>query len=189
VTATNLPSERQGTGGDGLAGRGRRRAHVLRLATVADAPAVAQVFVDAWRAAYRDVLAPDVLEMWDPAAVEAWTRDRIESPGEATVVALDDDGSVTGFIHYGPDPDAPDRGRIHSVYVAPTCSRRGIGTALIRHALEALAARGFADVSLWVFEGNGPARALYGSLGFALDGRRRVEPQFGAPEIQMVRGS
>ena len=172
MTATNLPSERHGA---------------LRPATVADARAVAQVFIDAWRAAYRGVLALDVLEMWDPATVETSMRDGIETPGQATVVAVDADGSVTGLTRYGPDPAVPDRGQIYSVYVAPACSGRGIGTALIRHALEALAARGFADVSLWVFEANSPARALYGSLGFAPDGRRRVEPAFRAPEIGMVR--
>ena len=187
MRATNLPSERQGTGADGLDGGGRRQTHSLRPATVADVPAAARVFIDAWRAAYPGVLAPDVLEMWDQASAESWIRDRIETPGEMTVVSLDGDGSVTGLTRYGPDPDVPDRGQIYSVYVAPTCSRHGIGTALIRHALEALAARGFSDVSLWVFEANGPARALYGSLGFAPDGRRRVEPAFRAPEVQLVR--
>ena len=159
----------------------------LRPATVADAAAVARVFIDAWRAAYPGVLAPDVLEMWDPAAVERWMRDRIEDPREVTVVALDGDGIVTGFTGYGPDADAPDGGQISSVYIAPAHGRRGIGTALVRHALEALAARGFADVTLWVFEANAPARALYDSLGFAPDGHRRVEPAYRAPEIRMVR--
>jgi len=161
----------------------------LRPATIADAPAAARVFIDAWRVAYAGVLAPDVLEMWDPAAEEAWIRDRIETPGEVTVVALDGDGSVTGFARYGPDPDAPDRGQIYSVYVAPACGRRGIGSALVRHAVEALAERGLADVSLWAFEANEPARALYASLGFVPDGSRRVEPAFRAPEIRMVRAA
>ena len=159
----------------------------LRPAAADDAPAVARVFIDAWRAGYAGVLEPDVLERWDPAAAEARMRRAIEAPGETTVVALDGDGAVAGFARYGPDPDAPGRGHIASVYVAPAHARRGVATALVRHALEALAADGWADVSLWVFEANAPARALYGSLGFAPDGRRRVEPEFRAPEIGMLR--
>jgi N-acetylmuramic acid 6-phosphate etherase len=160
----------------------------LREATAADLPAIARVFVDAWRAGYASMLEPDVVAMWDDVTtIERLMGKRLARNGEATILALDDDDAVTGFASFGPDPDEPTRGEIHSVYVAPASARRGIGKALVLAAVEALQARGFATVSLWRFEANKPARALYASLGFAHDGRRRVEPEFRAPEVAMVR--
>jgi len=162
-------------------------AHPLRTATPEDAGELARVFIAAWRAAYPDVLDPDVLEMWEPAATEAWMRDLVDVPGEATVAAIADDGSISGFTRYGADPDEPGSGQIYSVYVDPRHKRRRIGQTLVRHAVETLGDQGFRDVSLWVFEANGAARGLYASLGFVPDGTGRVEAEFRAPEIRMVR--
>ena len=159
----------------------------FRPATPADATEIARIFIDAWEAAYPGVLEPDVVGMWDLEQTAATMRELVLTPGDATIVALGDDGAITGFTRFGPDPGWPARGRIHSVYVAPAASRRGIGTSLLRLAVEALRAQGLDDAALWVFEANGAARALYASLGFVADGVRRVEPQFRAPEIQMVR--
>ena len=161
--------------------------HPLKAATLADASALARVFIAAWRSSYPDILDPDALEMWEPAATEAWMRELIATPGEATVVTFAADGKISGFTRYGPDPDDPLRGQIYSVYVDPAHKRRGVGATLGRHAVEALAALGFRDVSLWVFEANAPARGLYSSLAFEPNGTGRVEPEFRAPEIMMVR--
>lgn len=162
--------------------------HPLRVARSADAAALARVFIAAWRTAYPDILDPDVLGRWEPAATEAWMRELISTPDEATVVALAPDGAISGFTRYGRDPDDPHRGYISSLYVDPAAKRRGVGATLVRHAIEALAGRGFRAVSLWVFEANAAARGLYTTLGFEPDGTGRIEPEFRAPEIRMVRG-
>lgn len=57
---------------------------------------------------------------------------------------------------------------IHSLAVSPGAERRGVGRRLIHAAAELAAAQGLPAVSLHVWEGNGPAVALYAGLGFAV---------------------
>jgi ribosomal protein S18 acetylase RimI-like enzyme len=52
------------------------------------------------------------------------------------------------------------------LYVAPAHRRRGIGTALMRHAEDWAIARGDRQIGLQVFESNQAALRLYQSLGF-----------------------
>ena len=162
-------------------------APVLRLATPADVPEIARVFVAAWRAAYPGIIDERVLASLDEAEIGAWIRGLMRSPNQATVVAESGDGKVVGFTRFGEDPEDSRRGQVFSLYVAPDHARRGVGRALLVRALEALADRNSQVVTLWVFEANVSAIAFYQSLGFAADGARRVEPQYGAPEIRLVR--
>lgn len=79
-------------------------------------------------------------------------------------VAEDDDGTPIGF--------ALVRRRTATVatltdlYVVADHRRRGIGTALMREAVAALAAEGVEHVDLDVQASNGGARSLYGRWGF-----------------------
>ncbi len=63
-------------------------------------------------------------------------------------------------------------GEIVSIAVHPDYRRRGVGNALMRQALAALAAAGARRVELMVRTGNAAAAKLYRSLGFR---RVRVE--------------
>ena len=65
-----------------------------------------------------------------------------------------------------------DAADVMNVAVAPEARRQGVARALLE-ALEArLRARGVASLSLEVRPSNGPALALYESLGFTEAGRR-----------------
>lgn len=74
-----------------------------------------------------------------------------------TVAVAERDGRVAGFVAYTPD-------ELAWLYVAPGCMRQGIGTALVRHALD----RRDGPMTLEVLEGNEPARRLYEGCGFRL---------------------
>jgi ribosomal-protein-alanine N-acetyltransferase len=67
---------------------------------------------------------------------------------------------------------AADEGEILNLGVAATQRRRGIGRALARSVLAALASRDVGAVYLEVRESNAGARRLYESLGFTEVGRR-----------------
>jgi ribosomal protein S18 acetylase RimI-like enzyme len=106
-----------------------------------------------------------------------------EGPTEVAV----SEGDVAGFVRYGGDPAERSRGHVFGLYVHPDQAGRGIGTTLLRHAEGRLAARGCAEVSLYVFEANQRARRLYCAAGYRPDGERRVEAEYGAQEIRMVK--
>lgn len=78
--------------------------------------------------------------------------------GAVTVAAVD--GEVQGFA-------ATCDGELTWLYVHPAVQRRGIGRALLRHAIGARAGALRAEVLV----GNAPALQLYLSEGFAIDER------------------
>jgi ribosomal protein S18 acetylase RimI-like enzyme len=75
--------------------------------------------------------------------------------GELWVAA--DEGTPAGFVAFK-------KGAITWLYVDPDRTRRGIGRALLRHALE----RCGDEVEVSVLEGNDPAIALYEGEGFVI---------------------
>jgi ribosomal-protein-alanine N-acetyltransferase len=65
-----------------------------------------------------------------------------------------------------------DEAEVYRVGVLPAARRRGIARRLMAAAAETLRAAGIRRMFLEVRAGNGPATALYASLGFAPCGRR-----------------
>jgi ribosomal protein S18 acetylase RimI-like enzyme len=73
------------------------------------------------------------------------------------------------------------RGWLYSVAVDPAARRRGVGSALVRHALARLAARGCVKVNLQVRSSNRQVVAFYEALGFAAEERISMGRLLGAP--------
>lgn len=67
-----------------------------------------------------------------------------------------------------------DEAHINNLAVFPDLRGRGIGTALLRHALEEARRLGAVRATLEVRASNGPARRLYERLGFTEAGTRRA---------------
>ncbi|MGD1906194.1 MAG: GNAT family N-acetyltransferase [Leptolyngbyaceae cyanobacterium] len=75
------------------------------------------------------------------------------------------------------DPHQGDRyGCILLLYVAPAHRRRGIATALLRHAQDWAIARGDQQLGLQVFADNAAAQALYQKLGYVTTALWMTQP-------------
>jgi ribosomal protein S18 acetylase RimI-like enzyme len=160
----------------------------VRLAVPGDAPALAKVHVDAWRAAYRGLVPDERLAKLSYArSAENFLRSMREGPEET--YAVEEAGAVVGFLTLGAcrdaDVDAKTVGEVSRAYLAPEHWRRGIGARLCRHAEELLAARGCRSVVLWVFAENSDARRFYEAMGYAPDGATK-QLDFGIP-LEVVR--
>jgi GNAT superfamily N-acetyltransferase len=132
---------------------------VIRPATAADARALAELEVRAWRWAYVDFVAeedmPTVAER-----VERWSG----AEGEGAFVA-EVEGRIMGVVQVVGD-------EVKALYVEPAAQGAGLGTALLDFACDRLRDAGHAEGVLWVFEPNGHARAFYERRGWAADGAR-----------------
>ncbi|MFF3325980.1 GNAT family N-acetyltransferase [Streptomyces sp. NPDC002889] len=92
---------------------------------------------------------------------------------EDLLVAEDTDGTVVGYVRLVP-PTPLDSNRhvrqIQGLAVADRARGRGIGRALVRAACDQGRRQGAIRITLRVLGHNKPARALYESEGFAVEG-------------------
>ena len=116
---------------------------------------------DDWAAIARIHDAARLDELRDSAGVDAFLTLEQTAEGEGLFDGLlwvaETDGEVTGFVALEDD-------EITWLYVDPAHYRRGIGRALLRHAVAHTGDR--AEVT--VLDGNPHALALYRSEGFAV---------------------
>jgi GNAT superfamily N-acetyltransferase len=132
---------------------------VIRPATAADARAIAELEVRAWRWAYVDFVAEeDMITVAE--RVERWTGDAAAGAFVAEV-----EGRIVGVVQVVGD-------ELKALYVEPAAQGAGLGAALLDHAHERLRVAGDADAVLCVFEANGHARGFFERRGWVADGAR-----------------
>lgn len=149
-----------------------------RLATVADAEAIAVLHLASWRSAYREFVAPEILEaLVHEAQAEVWRR-RVVIP-EVRIDVEESSEGMLAFCAHGPsgDPDADLRAprriwEIKNLHVRPDLRRSGSGGRLFDMAVSHGRTMGAESLTLWVVDGNGSARRFYEKKGMATDGGR-----------------
>ncbi|TDC71189.1 GNAT family N-acetyltransferase [Actinomadura sp. GC306] len=156
----------------------------VRPARRADAAAVADIQVRAWRQGYRDLLPAGVLDrVTGPEAAEAW-RDRWAeaatappTPRHRLLVAVASD-LVVGFAAHGPaeDPDLDPAAtaELITLLVDPMHARAGHGSRLLAATADLLREDGFGVLTTWAFEADEVTRTFLASAGWAPDGASRT---------------
>ncbi len=160
---------------------------VIRPAVPGDAAAMAEVFIRAWRQAYPGVVPDSVLAGLDHDKTARWLAELIERRAQGATDVGERAGRVIGFVRYGTSPDEKAGGYVFGLYVDPGAAGQGAGQALLRHAEQRLADDGYSTVALHVFEANERARRFYARAGFEPDGSSRVEPEYQANEVRLVK--
>src|SRR5687767_5866364 len=128
----------------------------VRLATISDAGAIAEIQISSWRDGYRGRIPDAVLDALDVSqGADAWSR--VLSKQHSVLVAVGN-SSIVGFCSViasrdndvVPGPAA----EITALYVHPKSWRCGVGRALCSHAFEAAAAAGYSSITLWTLASN-----------------------------------
>jgi GNAT superfamily N-acetyltransferase len=156
----------------------------VRAAGLADARAIAEVHVQAWREAYARLLPRDALARLSVDQRELRWKE-ILPLSAATIWVATDDERVVGFAGAGParDADAPRELELQSIYLLASHYGTGAGQRLLEGVL------GDARASLWVADDNPRARAFYARNGFLPDGTTKLGPLAGTEilEARLVR--
>lgn len=143
----------------------------IEPARASDAAAVAQIHVDAWRAAYAGIVPDDYLAALSVERHSAMWREAIAQGSPELLVARTDAG-LAGWVSFGPSRDegaAPATGEVWALYVAPAHWAAGGGHRLWQRARERLVQRGFTSAMLWVLGANARAIRFYEAAGFVAD--------------------
>ena len=151
----------------------------MRVATVADAAAVARVQVASWRERYDGVLPAELIDAMNvDDFAERWQAS-IHRPGDArnrVLVALDGD-DIRGFAVTGPasDPDADPiaDGEIAELTVEPDHRRQGHGSRLLQASVETLQSDRFTRGVVWIASADDATRTFVTEAGWAPDGAHR----------------
>ena len=163
---------------------------VLRPATVADAPAIAQVRVESWRITYRGLIPDAYLDgMQVDASTALWERVLSANAAAASVFVVTHDDAPVGFAAGNrlPEPKFELDAELSAVYLKRDYQRAGLGHRLVGAVVEAQRAQGATGMIVWTIAGNKPARAFYEQLDaellieqpFQWDGMDLVEAGYG----------
>lgn len=145
---------------------------MIRFATPADVARIAEIHVQTWRAAYRDIVPESVLASLSvDRRAEEWRRGIDSNP--KLVLVAEHGGRIDGWVAVGRgrDEDARSDGEIYALYVSPERWQQGLGRALMQEGEEELWRRGVPRIVLWVLEQNDRARRFYDAAGYRPDGR------------------
>jgi GNAT superfamily N-acetyltransferase len=169
---------------------------IIRRERPEDAPAVADVHVGSWQAAYAGIMPDEVLARLN---VAAWAQRRRDvgtaDPDHPFLTVVAEEGErVVGFATAGPyrndqdaeDPD-PRYGEILSMYVAPDRWGAGVGRTLMAAVLSETAGHNWPELRLWVLEENTRGRRFYERAGLVPDGERSAfELQRGVGQLPVT---
>ncbi len=144
----------------------------IRRAEISDASEIARIHVETWRIAYAEIVPSSYLaRMSKEGRARSWEHKLSDANEEVRVAALAD-GSIAGWISFGPSRDKDDKetGEVYAIYVDQSHWGQGTGRTLLTDAILHLGRKGYSSVSLWVLEENRRAKRFYEKAGFGLDG-------------------
>ncbi|PZQ46463.1 MAG: N-acetyltransferase [Micavibrio aeruginosavorus] len=155
----------------------------IRKADASDIPVIARLHVEGWKGAYGGIVDQSYLDsLTVEKRIADWTQ--WSQTGESDVFIAEEGGEAAGFVVIGrtktpPPGSSPIRpshsGEIYALYLLPDQWRKGIGTALIKHAAIELKAKKHSTICLWVLEKNERANAFYKKMGGQKLGGKMIE--------------
>lgn len=155
----------------------------IRQATPDDISAIAGIHVTSKRAAYAGIVAADFLASKTQKEYEGKWQGWLGEDGIMVSIISDTD-KPCGFISYGrmqtPPPGTSKirpqyTAEIFAIHIHPDYWRKGLGSKLLRHAVQILRDDKHQSLCLWVLAQNERAIKFYDTLGGKRLGKRNVE--------------
>lgn len=163
----------------------------IRFADPEDARAVAEIHVEAWRAAYAGILPEAFLAALTVSSRQAfWEQVLAEKQGDLQVAMAGD--RMLGWIHTGPGRDAgaaTEDAEIRAFYVSPAVWSKGAGRELWVSARTHLLKQGHRQCHLWVLAQNTRAIGFYKAAGFEWDKSPTKTMALGGSKVDELRFS
>ena len=142
----------------------------------------ALIQTESWKAAFRDILTPEVLENATqlPKATAMYRRLLEQHIGHGYLLRVD--GKPHCIAWWDRSRDGADFGaELICIHSLQNRWRMGYGSKMMEAVLRDAAAAGYEKIMLWVFEKNARARRFYEANGFSPNGRTQLG--LGAVEV------
>jgi GNAT superfamily N-acetyltransferase len=139
----------------------------LRRAVIEDAPAIARVYVDTWRSAYRGLVPREYLLSLDYEEEARGCRQFLEGDVYPRMLQVAEiGGEIIGYASAGPNDDEPKdyEAEVYEIFARGEYSGQGVGTRLMQRAADWCQSMGYSSVVIWCWKDN-PFGGFYRSLG------------------------
>ena len=137
-----------------------------------DFRAVAQVYTDSWKHAYKGLMPQRYLDKLSP---DSWIS-LLRAAPESNWIALENDRIIgTAFISFARDEQREGFGEIVGLYLLPEAMGKGYGRQLWQAAVEHCCQQGLSGICLWSLTANQRACGFYERMGMTPSGRTKFE--------------
>ena len=149
---------------------------IVRNIEKEDLKAVAEIVVNGWKVAYREIIDDDFLDSLNTK--ETYQR-MLKNYQENGFVVAEIDNEVVGFCRYTLENLFSKEyteidGEISAIYVKPELKRNGIGIKLFEYVFNEFKKNGNKKIILWCLKENYPSRAFYEKMGGILCGESTI---------------
>jgi ribosomal protein S18 acetylase RimI-like enzyme len=137
----------------------------IRPPRLKDVPALAEVYAEAWRGAYRGIIPHLSLERMIARRGQSWWKGALTE--RRPLLVLDFDGEASGYVTYGRCRTGRTlfQGEIFELYLHPVYQGLGLGERLFERARKRLVDLRLKGLVVWALTDNDGACAFYLSLG------------------------
>lgn len=144
---------------------------------------LAYIQTESWKAAFKNIIHPDVLEGCTQIekATAMYRRLLAQNVGNGYLLKVEGHPHCIAWWDTSRDQDMSDYAELICIHSLQDNWRKGYGSHMIHTVLRDMASSGFSRVMLWVFEDNVRARRFYEAHGFIPNGKTQL--RHGAAEI------
>lgn len=149
---------------------------IIRAAKYIDLEKIARIQLETWKSTYANIIPATYLSSLSIHNCEKNLYSVIKTKQQFCLVCDMGDNDICGFVIAGKqrDENLNYDGEIYAIYVKSTFQRKGIGSLLIRSAMNKLFNHNFNHVLVWVLVKN-PYKAFYEKLGGTCCAEKYVE--------------
>lgn len=149
--------------------------YTIDRALPGDAETLARIQIESWKAAFADILSPDILENCTQLnkVTAMYQRMLDQNIGHSYLMKVDGQPHCIAHWNAARAQDMPGYAELFCIHSLPNRWHSGFGTQMMQRVLQDVAASDHSKVMLWVFEKNLRARRFYESQGFKTFGKKK----------------
>lgn len=141
----------------------------IRKAKLGDENEMAQVIIETWKCAYKNIVPDDFLDSLTPDKHIELLGKQLSENKEAIFV-LEDENKIVGMISGGEDRSGKKDCEIVAIYIQTHYQKRGFGRKLFDTIIREHIKNNYKSMIIWTFEEN-KDRKFYEKLGGQIEER------------------
>lgn len=161
--------------------------YCIRRAGQGDQSILAHIQTESWKAAFKDIVAEELLrKSTDLERSTDMYRKLLEQQiGNGYILEVKGTAHCIAWWDAARDTELTEHAELICIHSLPGNWRKGYGSRMMESVLSDIAAAGYRNVVLWVFQENERARRFYEAHGFAKTNRTKIG--LGAVEVMYIR--